>query len=71
MVEVEEVTCRDYDISSPPILPDSCSVVKELIDYSLDACALAIFIELSVNSLDMIQVIDNGPGIHPKPTVPA
>lgn len=52
-------------IGSTQILTDSCSVVKELIDNSLDACALAIFIEVSVNSLDVIQVRDNGPGIHP------
>lgn len=52
-------------IGSTQILTGSCSVVKELIDNSLDACALAIFVEVSVNSLDVIQVKDNGPGIHP------
>lgn len=52
-------------IGSTQILTDSCSVVKELIENSLDACALAIFVEVSVNSLDVIQVKDNGPGIHP------
>lgn len=52
-------------IGSTQILTDSCSVVKELIDNSLDAHALAIFVEVSVNSLDVIQVKDNGPGIHP------
>ena len=52
-------------IGATQILTDSCSVVKELIDNSLDACALAIFVEVSANSLDVIQVKDNGPGIHP------
>lgn len=52
-------------IGATQILTDSCSVVKELIDNSLDACAEAIFVEVSVNSLDVIQVKDNGPGIHP------
>lgn len=52
-------------IGSTQILTDSCSVVKELIDNSLDACALAIFVEVSINALDVIQVKDNGPGIHP------
>lgn len=51
-------------IGSTQILTDSCSAVKELIDNSLDAHALAIFIEVSANSLDVIQVKDNGPGIH-------
>lgn len=56
-------------IGSTQILTDSCSVVKELNDNSLDAHALAIFIEVSVNSLDVIQVKDNGPGIHPNDSV--
>lgn len=56
-------------IGSTQILTDSCSAVKELIDNSLDAHALAIFIEVSANSLDVIQVKDNGPGIHPNDRV--
>lgn len=52
-------------IGSTQIFSDLCSVIKELIDNSLDACALAISVEVSVNSLDVIQVKDNGPGIHP------
>lgn len=56
-------------IGSTQILTDAYSVVKELIDNSLDAHALAIFIEVSVNSLDVIQVKDNGPGIHPNDRV--
>ncbi len=52
-------------IGSALVLKDSCSVVKELIDNSLDACASAIFVELSINTLDVIQVKDNGHGIAP------
>jgi DNA mismatch repair ATPase MutL len=39
--------------------------VKELIDNSLDAGASAIFVEISLNALDIIQVRDNGHGISP------
>lgn len=40
-------------------------MVKELIDNSLDAEAAAIFVEISLNALDTIQVRDNGHGINP------
>lgn len=52
-------------IGSNQVLTDSCSVVKELIDNSIDAGASAIFIEVSVNGLDVVQVKDNGYGILP------
>lgn len=52
-------------IGSTQVLTDSCSVVKELIDNSLDARASAISIEISINTLDIIQVKDNGHGIFP------
>lgn len=52
-------------IGSTQVLTDSCSVVKELIDNSIDAGASAIFIEVSVNALDVVQVRDNGHGILP------
>lgn len=52
-------------IGSTQVLTDSCSVVKELIDNSIDAGASAIFIEVSVNALDVVQVKDNGHGILP------
>jgi DNA mismatch repair ATPase MutL len=52
-------------ISSSQVLTDSCSLVKELIDNSLDAEAAVIFVEVSLNALDIIQVRDNGLGITP------
>lgn len=52
-------------ISSSQVLTDSCSLIKELVDNSLDAGSSAIFIELSLNVLDVIQVKDNGHGINP------
>ena len=54
-----------HAIGSTQVLTDSHSVVKELIDNALDARASAIFIEISPNTLDSIQVKDNGYGIAP------
>lgn len=44
-------------------LNDAKSVVKELVDNALDARASTISIEISANTLDVIQVKDNGIGI--------
>lgn len=50
-------------LGSSLVLNDARSVIKELIDNSLDANANAISIELSANTVDVIQVKDNGSGI--------
>ncbi|KAI5200092.1 hypothetical protein E4T39_05895 [Aureobasidium subglaciale] len=52
-------------IRSGQALTDPLSVVKELIDNALDARASNITIEISTNTLDLIQVKDNGHGIAP------
>lgn len=53
-------------IGSSQVLTDAASVVKELIDNALDARASSIFVEISSNTLDVIQVRDNGHGIAPQ-----
>ena len=50
-------------ITSTLVLNDAVSVVKELVDNALDAKATTIAVELSANTLDVIQVKDNGTGI--------
>lgn len=50
-------------IGSTSVISDPCSVVKELLDNSLDASATSISIEISSNAIDVIQVKDNGHGI--------
>lgn len=52
-------------IGSTQVLTDSTSLVKELVDNSLDAQATSITVEVSANALDVIQVKDNGHGIAP------
>ena len=58
-------TTRDV-LRSTVVLVDSVSVVKELIDNALDARASSIAIEISANSIDVIQVKDNGTGVAPE-----
>lgn len=50
-------------ICSTLVLNDTLSVIKELIDNALDSHATNITIEISANTLDIIQVKDNGGGI--------
>ncbi|CAI7598638.1 unnamed protein product [Penicillium pancosmium] len=50
-------------IGSTSVISDPCSVVKELVDNALDASASSISVELSLNTIDVIQVKDNGIGI--------
>ncbi|KAI5199362.1 hypothetical protein AUEXF2481DRAFT_29111 [Aureobasidium subglaciale EXF-2481] len=52
-------------IRSGQALTDPTSVVKELVDNALDARASNITVEISTNTLDLIQVKDNGHGIAP------
>lgn len=50
-------------LGSSQVIVDSLSVVKELVDNALDATASSVFVDISLNSLDVIQVKDNGYGI--------
>lgn len=50
-------------ICSSLVLNDAISVTKELIDNALDSNATNIIVETSANTLDIIQVKDNGTGI--------
>ncbi|KAF0636767.1 hypothetical protein NXS19_001433 [Fusarium pseudograminearum] len=45
-------------------LPDPLSVVKELVDNSIDSGATSIEITIAPNTVDKIQVRDNGRGIQ-------
>ena len=52
-----------HQIQSGQVIVDLCSVVKELVENSLDAEANSIEIRLKNNGLDSIEVQDNGIGI--------
>ena len=53
-------------IGASQVLTDPSTVVKELVDNALDARATSIAVEIHANTLDMIQVRDNGHGIPPQ-----
>lgn len=50
-------------IGSHLLLTDPSSVVKELIDNALDARAKSIFVDIAANTIDSIQIKDDGHGI--------
>ena len=52
-------------LGAGPSLADPTAVVKELIDNAIDAQATSINVEISSNTVDVIQVRDNGHGIAP------
>jgi DNA mismatch repair ATPase MutL len=50
-------------IGASQVLVDPGSLVKELIDNALDARSQAVFVDISSNTVDLIQVKDSGHGI--------
>lgn len=50
-------------IGSHQLLTDPSLVVKELIDNALDARAKSIFVDITANTIDSLQVKDDGHGI--------
>ncbi|KAF2163862.1 hypothetical protein M409DRAFT_68138 [Zasmidium cellare ATCC 36951] len=53
-------------IGATQVLTDPAALVKELVDNALDAHANSISVEIHNNTLDVIQVRDNGHGIAPE-----
>lgn len=54
-----------HQIQSGQVIVDLCSVVKELVENSLDAGATSLEVRFKNNGLDSIEVQDNGSGISP------
>ena len=52
-----------HQIQSGQVIVDLCSVVKELVENSLDADARSIEVRLKNSGLDAIEIQDNGIGI--------
>ncbi|KAK7540932.1 histidine kinase-like ATPase [Phyllosticta citribraziliensis] len=52
-------------LTSAQLLTSPTAVAKELIDNALDAHATSLALEISANTIDLIQLRDNGHGIPP------
>ncbi|GIZ43298.1 hypothetical protein CKM354_000653000 [Cercospora kikuchii] len=53
-------------LGASQVLTDPAAVVKELLDNAYDANATSIAVEIHSNTIDVIQVRDNGHGIVPE-----
>ncbi|KAB5580786.1 histidine kinase-like ATPase, partial [Coniochaeta sp. 2T2.1] len=52
-------------LGSPLVYSSPVSVVKELVDNALDARATSVEVLISADTVDSVEVRDNGHGIHP------
>lgn len=64
MATIKPIESRSiHQIQSGQVIVDLCSVVKELVENSLDAGATSIEVRFKNYGLDLIEVSDNGEGI--------
>jgi DNA mismatch repair protein PMS2 len=64
MATIKAIEARSvHQIQSGQVIVDLCSVVKELVENSLDAGASTVEVRFKNNGLDSIEVQDNGNGI--------
>ncbi|KAL4953707.1 hypothetical protein BDW69DRAFT_184216 [Aspergillus filifer] len=67
MATIKAIEARSvHQIQSGQVIVDLNSVIKELVENSLDAGATSIDIRFKNNGLDAIEVQDNGSGISPE-----
>ncbi|KAH8736655.1 hypothetical protein BGZ61DRAFT_377190 [Ilyonectria robusta] len=64
MATIKQIDGRTiHQIQSGQVIVDLCSVVKELIENSIDAEATSIDVRFKNQGLDLIEIQDNGTGI--------
>ncbi|KAJ3475445.1 hypothetical protein NLG97_g9457 [Lecanicillium saksenae] len=66
MATIKQIDGRSiHQIQSGQVIVDLCSVVKELVENSVDAGATTIDVRFKNQGLDSIEIQDNGSGISP------
>ncbi|KAH8172657.1 histidine kinase-, DNA gyrase b-, and HSP90-like ATPase domain-containing protein [Sarocladium implicatum] len=66
MATIKPIESRTvHQIQSGQVIVDLCSVVKELVENSVDSGATSIDVRFKNQGLDLIEVQDNGAGISP------
>ncbi|EHK20231.1 uncharacterized protein TRIVIDRAFT_48473 [Trichoderma virens Gv29-8] len=66
MATIKQIDGRSvHQIQSGQVIVDLCSVVKELVENSVDSGATIIDVRFKNQGLDSIEVQDNGSGISP------
>ncbi|KAF5708169.1 DNA mismatch repair PMS2 [Fusarium globosum] len=66
MATIKQIDGRTvHQIQSGQVIVDLCSVVKELVENSVDAGATSIDVRFKNQGLDLVEVADNGSGIAP------
>ncbi|KAM3436803.1 hypothetical protein MY4824_004086 [Beauveria thailandica] len=66
MATIKQIDGRSiHQIQSGQVIVDLCSVVKELVENSVDAGATTIDVRFKDQGLDSIEIQDNGSGISP------
>ncbi|UZP34586.1 hypothetical protein NXS19_002402 [Fusarium pseudograminearum] len=66
MATIKQIDGRTvHQIQSGQVIVDLCSVVKELVENSVDSGATSIDVRFKNQGLDLIEVADNGSGIAP------
>ncbi|KAL6902845.1 hypothetical protein GGI43DRAFT_402933 [Trichoderma evansii] len=66
MATIKQIDGRSvHQIQSGQVIVDLCSVVKELVENSIDSGATIIDVRFKNQGLDSIEVQDNGSGIAP------